>query len=45
VNALSKELGKEKTLVKERLNQIGINGKRRAEDLTVEEFVRVSEVL
>jgi len=45
VNALSKELGKDKTLVKERLNRIGINGERRAEDLTVEEFVRVSEVL
>jgi 16S rRNA (adenine1518-N6/adenine1519-N6)-dimethyltransferase len=45
VNALSKELGKEKTLVKERLNRIGINGKRRAEDLTVEEFVRISEAL
>jgi 16S rRNA (adenine1518-N6/adenine1519-N6)-dimethyltransferase len=44
-NALSKDLGKEKTLVKEKLNRIGINGKRRAEDLTVEEFVRVSEVL
>jgi 16S rRNA (adenine1518-N6/adenine1519-N6)-dimethyltransferase len=45
VNALSKELGKEKTLVKERLNRIGIDGKRRAEDLTVEEFVSVSEAL
>ena len=45
VNTLSKELGKEKTLVKERLNQLGINGKRRAEDLTVEEFVRISKVL
>ncbi|MFQ6066431.1 MAG: 16S rRNA (adenine(1518)-N(6)/adenine(1519)-N(6))-dimethyltransferase RsmA [bacterium] len=45
VNALSKELGKDKTLVKERLNRIGIDGKRRAEDLTMEEFVRVSEAL
>ena len=45
VNALSSELGKDKTLIKERLNRIGINGKRRAEDLTVEEFVRISEAL
>ncbi len=45
VNALSKELGKDKTLVKERLNRIGVDGKRRAEDLRVEEFVRISEVL
>jgi len=45
VNALSSELGKDKTLIKERLNRIGIDGKRRAEDLTVEEFVRISEAL
>ena len=45
VNAISRELGKDKTLVKEKLNQIGIDGKRRAEDLTVEEFVRVGQVL
>jgi 16S rRNA A1518/A1519 N6-dimethyltransferase RsmA/KsgA/DIM1 with predicted DNA glycosylase/AP lyase activity len=45
VNALSSELGKDKTLIKEGLNRIGIDGKRRAEDLTVEEFVRISEAL
>lgn len=45
VNALSRELGKEKNLIKERLNRIRIDGKRRGEDLTIEEFVRVSEAL
>ncbi len=45
VNSLSAGLGMDREHVKERLNKTGVDWRRRAEDLTVEEFVRMSESL
>jgi len=44
-NSLSRGLGIEKEVVEGTLKSLGINPELRAEDLTLEEFIRVSEVL
>ena len=44
-NALSKKLGIDKELLKEKLAQAGVEWKKRAEDLKVKEFVSISNEL
>ncbi|RLE06935.1 ribosomal RNA small subunit methyltransferase A [Candidatus Aerophobetes bacterium] len=44
-NSLSAGLGMDRELIKERLRQVEIDWRRRAEELTLEEFIRMSESL
>ncbi|MEA3485904.1 MAG: rRNA adenine N-6-methyltransferase family protein, partial [Candidatus Aerophobetes bacterium] len=44
-NSLSAGLGMDREIVKEKLSKAGIDWGRRAEELTVEEFIRISKNL
>jgi len=44
-NSLSKALGIDKNFLKEKLSEIKINGKRRAENLNIEEFIKITNSL
>jgi len=45
VNSLSAGLGINRELIKEKLSKVGVDWRRRAEDLSVEEFVRINNSL
>ena len=45
VNSLSAGLGINRELIKEKLSKAGVDWRRRAEDLSVEEFVRINNSL
>lgn len=45
VNSLSAGLGMDRELIKEKLSKAEVDWRERAEDLTVEEFIRISESL
>jgi len=44
-NSLSAGLGMDRELVKEKLSEAGVDWGKRAEELTVEEFIRISNIL